>query len=85
MKRSKRKQALTNRMMKVGLYWADTDAKHEDGYYHVTIAPRWGDTRLRTLDGVEGYVMVLEDIGVYPPTLLNDIIGDFCTIMESWQ
>ena len=77
MKRSKRKQALTNRMAKVGLHWTGVDTRHGDGYYHVIIESGFRDTRLRTLDEVEGYVKALEQVAISPPTLAGDILCDF--------
>ena len=78
MKRSKRKQALTDRMMKVGLYWADTDTKHADGFYHLTIGPRARHDRLRTLDEVYGYVAAHEKAAKSLTTSEQDeIICDF--------
>jgi len=78
MKRSKRKQALTDRMVKLGLYWADTDKKHADGFYHLTTGTRARDSRLRTLDEVAGYVDAHERAAKALTTSEQDeIICDF--------
>ena len=78
MKRSNRKQALTNRMTKVGLYWADTDTKHKDGFYHITTAPRVRPVQLRTLDKLASYIDAHERAAKAPSGPEGDeIICDF--------
>ncbi len=78
MKRSKRKQALTNRMVQVGLLWAGTDSKHSDGFYHITLGAGCRPNRLRTLDEVAGYVDARERAAKAPSKPEHDeIISDF--------